>query len=155
METIIFMSLAIGAIIGLLAQSKPNGSKVFKRGVLQSDKIVIPQSMHELSLQDNFVIDVTLMNYEKRDMLNVTLKYCSKNRNLLLDIWKTILYGGVTSVMNMIGMEIITLIRMRRKLEDKWMAMLNKECIFIDSLRSVKDLYNSIICPRTTYLQPC
>lgn len=146
MKRIILLSIAILSVAGLAAQPKADGGNVPQGGRQPMEAISAPQSMNGLPLQDKFVVDVNPMSSEKRRMLNtIASNYRSKNRSVLLDIGKTMLYGGVTSVVNVIGTEIINLTQIRKKQKDKWLAMRNKECMFIDSLQSVKgqrDFYN-------------
>lgn len=146
MKRTTLLFIAILSVAGLSAQPGAEGGNALKDNMVPAESISAPLSMDGLPLQDKFVVDVNPMSSEKRRMLNtIASNYRSKNRSVLLDIGKTMLYGGVTSVVNVIGTEIINLTKIRKKQKDKWLAMRNKECMFIDSLQSVKgqrDFYN-------------
>ena len=146
MKRTTLLFIAILSVAGLSAQPGAEGGNAPKDNMVPAESISAPLSMDGLPLQDKFVVDVNPMSSEKRRMLNtIASNYRSKNRSVLLDIGKTMLYGGVTAVVNVIGTEIINLTKIRKKQKDKWLAMRNKECMFIDSLQSVKgqrDFYN-------------
>lgn len=124
---------------GVWAQPGAEGGSRPGEGRPAGAGISVPQSMNGLPLRDEFVVDVNPMTSERRNMLNaVASKYRSKNRGVLLDLGQAMLYGGVTSVVNVISTEIINLTKIRKKQRAKWEAMRNRECMFIDSLQSVK-----------------
>lgn len=124
---------------GVWAQPGAEGGSRPGEGRPAGAGISVPQSMNGLPLRDEFVVDVNPMTNERRNMLNaVASKYRSKNRGVLLDLGQAMLYGGVTSVVNVISTEIINLTKIRKNQRAKWEAMRNRECMFIDSLQSVK-----------------
>lgn len=98
--------------------------------------------MSNLNLQmaeSSFLVKVNTMSSETKDKLNhVASNYRSRNRSVWTDIGKPMLAGSVASVMNVIGTEIINLIELRSKQHKAWLEMRQKECLFIDSLQSVK-----------------
>ena len=98
--------------------------------------------MSNLNLQmaeSSFLVKVNTMSSDTKDKLNhVASNYRSRNRSVWTDMGKSMLAGGVASVMNVIGTEIINLIELRSKQHKAWLEMRQKECLFIDSLQSVK-----------------
>lgn len=89
--------------------------------------------------ETSFVLDINTMDEEKRERLNrVATNYRSRNRSVLTDMGKAMLAGGVASIVNVIGTEIINLTQVRSKQHKAWMEMRQKECTFVDSLQSVK-----------------
>lgn len=98
--------------------------------------------MSNLNLQmaeSSFLVKVNTMSSETKEKLNhVASNYRSRNRSVWTDMGKSMLAGSVASVMNVIGTEIINLIELRSKQHKAWLEMRQKECLFIDSLQSVK-----------------
>ena len=88
---------------------------------------------------DNFEVNVNQMDDNTRKKLNqVATIYRSRSRGAFTDISKSMLYGGVSSVFTVISNEIISLTKIRSQQKRKWMEMRQNECLFIDSLQSVK-----------------
>ena len=91
------------------------------------------------SLETSFVLDVNYMNVEKKEKLNkVALNCRSRDRGIIEDFGTAMLGGGITAIVNVVGTEIINLTKIRSKQRKAWEEMRQKECIFIDSLQSVK-----------------
>lgn len=100
------------------------------------------------AMETSFVLNINTMDERKREKLNqVAANYRSRNRSVLTDFGKAMLAGGVASVVNVIGTEIINLTHVRSKQHKAWMEMRQKECTFVDSLQSVKgqsDFYGKL-----------
>ena len=89
--------------------------------------------------ETSFILNVNPMNGEKKEKLNrVASNYRSRNRSILTDLGNSMLAGGVAAVINVIGTEIINLTKIRSKQKKAWQEMRQKECMFVDSLQSVK-----------------
>lgn len=90
-------------------------------------------------METSFMLNINHMNGDTRDKLNrVASNYRSRNRSVMGDLGMSMLSGGVAAVVNVIGTEIINLTQIRSKQKKAWEAMRQKECMFIDSLQSVK-----------------
>ena len=62
------------------------------------------------SMETSFVLNIHTMDENKREKLNqVAAHYRSRNRSVMSDFGKAMLAGGVASVVNVIGTEIINL----------------------------------------------
>lgn len=110
-----------------------------QRGEMSRPDGGLPQEMGKRTLENSFVLNINPMDAKKKEMLNrVAANYRSHNRSVLTDLGKAMLAGGVASVVNVIGTEIISLTQVRSKQHKAWMAMRQKECTFVDSLQSVK-----------------
>ena len=97
------------------------------------------QGLNMSKAETSFVLNINTMDETKREKLNrVAANYRSHNRSVLTDMGKAMLAGGVASVVNVIGTEIINLTQVRSKQHKAWMEMRLKECTFVDSLQSVK-----------------
>jgi len=91
------------------------------------------------SMETSFTLKVNPMDGEKKKKLNrIAANYRSRNRSILSEIGNSMLAGGVAAVVNVIGTEIINLTKVRSKQYKTWLEMRQKECIFVDSLQSVK-----------------
>lgn len=110
-----------------LAQNKP------------MDKPNNPGGAMQAMQEDNFYVDVNHMDDKTRSKLNrVAADYRTRGRNAFADIGKSMLTGGVTSVFTVIGNEILSLTKVRSQQKKKWEEMRQRECLFVDSLQSVK-----------------
>lgn len=90
-------------------------------------------------METSFMLNINPMNGDTRDKLNrVASNYRSRNRSVMGDLGMSMLSGGVAAVVNVIGTEIINLTQIRSKQKKAWEAMRQKECMFVDSLQSVK-----------------
>ena len=90
-------------------------------------------------METSFMLNINHMNGDTRDKLNrVASNYRSRNRSVMGDLGMSMLSGGVAAVVNVIGTEIINLTQIRSKQKKAWEAMRQKECMFVDSLQSVK-----------------
>lgn len=110
---------------------------------LQSD-MMKPDAeiMHGLdlnSMETSFILNVNPMSAEKREMLNrVASDYRSRNRSLLASMGFSMLAGGTSAIINVVATEIVNLTKLRSKQKKAWEQMRQSECLFIDSLQSVK-----------------
>ena len=129
--------LTILAAIFTVALVKAQSS--FPQPVMNSPKdggILRGLNMNEM--ETSFVLSVNKLDEKKKAKLNqVASNYRSKNRSITTDIGKSMLAGGVASIVNVIATEIINLTQIRSKQRKAWQEMRNKECSFIDSLQSV------------------
>lgn len=129
--------LTILAAIFTVALVKAQSS--FPQPVMNSPKdggILRGLNMNEM--ETSFVLSVNKLDEKKKAKLNqVASNYRSKNRSVTTDIGKSMLAGGVASIVNVIATEIINLTQIRSKQRKAWQEMRNKECSFIDSLQSV------------------
>ena len=90
-------------------------------------------------METSFMLSVNPMDGEKKDKLNrVASNYRSRNRSILTNMGNSMLAGGVAAEINVVGTEIINLINIRSRQKKAWQEMRQKECIFVDSLQSVK-----------------
>lgn len=90
------------------------------------------------NMEAAFILDVNFMSEDKKEKLNkVASNYRSHNRSILTNLGTSMLAGGVTAVVNVIGTEIINLTKIRSKQKRAWEEMRMKECTFVDSLQSV------------------
>jgi len=91
------------------------------------------------SMETSFVLNINPMNEERKDKLNrVASNYRSHNRSILTDMGNSMITGGVAAIINIIGTEIINLTQIRSRQKKAWEQMRQKECMFVDSLQSVK-----------------
>ena len=91
------------------------------------------------SMETSFVLNVNSMDGEKKEKLNrVASNYRSRNRGIMSNLGNSMLAGGVAAVINVIGTEIINLTKVRSRQKKAWEEMRQKECMFVDSLQSVK-----------------
>lgn len=85
------------------------------------------------------MVDINPMQEDTKEKLNrAAANYRSNNRNALATIGTSMLSGGVTAVVDVIGNEIINLIQIRSKQKKAWQEMRQREFRFADSLQSVK-----------------
>lgn len=85
------------------------------------------------------MVDINPMQEDTKEKLNkAAANYRSNNRNVFADIGTSMLSGGVTAVVDVIGTEIINLIQIRSKQKKAWQEMRQREFKFVDSLQSVK-----------------
>lgn len=103
------------------------------------------------NVETSFVLSVNTMDGDRKEKLNkVAANYRSRNRGILSDIGNSMLAGGVTAVVNVIGTEIVNLTQIRSKQHKAWLEMRQKECSFIDSLQSVKG-QSDFYCRQSNY----
>lgn len=109
------------------------------RGGLAKSNAGLMDGLDMGQMETSFVLNINTMNEQKKEKLNrVAANYRSHNRSVLSNMGKAMLAGGVASVVNVIGTEIINLTQVRSKQHKAWMEMRQKECTFVDSLQSVK-----------------
>lgn len=101
-------------------------------------------------IKDLMLVNVNLMPEATRDKLNKTAELYRSNANTRGNFWENLglsmLEGGLSGVVNVVGTEIINLIQVKSKQRKAWEEMRQKECSFVDSLQSVKgqtDFYAS------------
>lgn len=89
-------------------------------------------------METSFILNVNSMSDEKKEKLNkVASNYRQRSRSILTNLGSSMLLGGVTAVVNVIGTEIANLTKIRSKQKRAWEEMRKKECTFVDSLQSV------------------
>ena len=105
------------------------------------------QGLDMSRMETSFMLNVNPMNGEKKEKLNrVASNYRSRNRGFMKNIGNSMLSGGIAAVINVIGTEILNLTKIRSRQKKAWEEMRQKECLFVDSLQSVKgqsDFYSS------------
>ena len=132
----IFLPLAWALSLGICTlnaqpSTPPNGMGDEDGGIMNNLNLQMAES--------SFLLNVNTMNSETKEKLNhVASNYRSRNRSVWTNIGKSMLAGGIASVMNVVGTEIINLIELRSKQHKAWLEMRQKECLFMDSLQSVK-----------------
>ena len=135
-KTTRFLLLASLCMIGIqssYAQPSPQ-----KPGMAKHDKGIMA-GLDMKNMETSFVLNVNPMDEVKKEKLNkVASNYRSHSRSILTDLGTSMLSGGVTAVVNVIGTEIINLTKIRSKQKRAWEEMRMKECTFVDSLQSVK-----------------
>ncbi len=135
-KTTRFLLLASLCMIGIqssYAQPSPQ-----KPGMAKHDKGIM-DGLDMKNMETSFVLNVNPMDEAKKEKLNkVASNYRSHSRSILTDLGTSMLSGGVTAVVNVIGTEIINLTKIRSKQKRAWEEMRKKECTFVDSLQSVK-----------------
>ncbi len=108
---------------------------------------IVPVEMNPLSDNELFVVEVNDMSPESRNKLNAMAgAFRNNDRGIWSDMANSMLSGGVSAVVNVVGEEILKLAQIRSVQKKKWQAMRNRECVFVDSLESVKgqrDFYGS------------
>lgn len=91
------------------------------------------------SMETSFVLNVNSMDGERKEKLNrVASNYRSRNRSILKDFGNSMLAGGTAAIINVVATEIINLTQIRSKQKKVWEEMRQRECMFVDSLQSVK-----------------
>lgn len=99
------------------------------------------------AVESAFELDVNPMSTESRDKINrAATQYRSATRSVLTDMGRGMLVGGVAAVVDVVSTEIINLLEVRSKQKKEWLSMRQRECVFVDSLQSVKgqtDFYGS------------
>lgn len=111
----------------------------------QTGGISLPAELNGMMLKDEFIVDVNPMTAEKQLYLDrMASRYRENSRSVLTTLGKSMMIGGVTSAITVLTKELVNLTKVRKNQKQKWMAMRNKECVFIDSLYSVngqRDFY--------------
>lgn len=130
---ILTLLVAIASLTALQAQpgtSRPAGRPM--DGI--TDGLSLGQT------ETSFMVNVNEMTPDKRLKLDqMANKYRGgATRGILSDLGNAALAGGVGAVVNVIGTEIVNLLQIRSKQKKAWQAMRQKECLFTDSLQSVK-----------------
>lgn len=98
------------------------------------------QGLNPSALQSSLMLQVNPMTPERRDLVNrYAAGYRSHGgRSVLGNLGASMLSGGVAAVVNVLGTEIINLTQIRSRQKKEWMQMRQRECTFVDSLRSVR-----------------
>lgn len=134
-------AIIIGVNVSYAQSAQPRSDMVKSDGGLM-------KGLDMGSMETSFVLNINTMDESKREKLNqIAANYRSRNRSVLSDLGKAMFAGGVASVVNVIGTEIINLTQVRSKQHKAWMEMRQKECTFVDSLQSVKgqsDFYGKL-----------
>ena len=104
-----------------------------------SDGAVFTADMPFAIEQDAFEVTINMMDAESRNKLNeVAEMYRQDSRSVLGDIGRAMLTGSATALVTVISEEIFNLAKLRSKQKKEWEAMRNSECLFVDSMASVK-----------------
>ncbi len=100
----------------------------------------MPLSSLPISVEhDEFIVNINEMSKERRDKFNVVAaSYRNNSRSVLSDLGRSMLTGGTTAFISIVGEELLNLTKVRSLQKKKWESMRNRECRFIDSLESVK-----------------
>ncbi len=110
---------------------------VLELGAQQAD----PTTIEELSAIESgnvFIINVNNMTEDCQEQLNaMASSYRNNDRSIMGDIGKSMLTGGVTAVVSVVGEELFKLTQVRSSQKKKWKEMRQRECVFVDSLESV------------------
>lgn len=135
MKTKLFLITCVLMLTANLATAQSSHSQPGK-GNLNED---IMSGLDMNSMETSFVLNINPMNEERKDKLNrVASNYRSHNRSILTDMGNSMITGGVAAIINIIGTEIINLTQIRSRQKKAWEQMRQKECMFVDSLQSVK-----------------
>ena len=135
MKTKLFLITCVLMLIANLSTAQSFHSQQGK-GIPSED---IMSGLDMNSLETSFVLNINPMNEERKDKLNrVASNYRSHNRSILTDMGNSMITGGVAAIINIIGTEIINLTQIRSRQKKAWEQMRQKECMFVDSLQSVK-----------------
>ncbi len=96
--------------------------------------------------QDELTISINPMSMSRKNKVNqVAAAFRNNNRSVLTDLGRSVLSGGATALVTVVAEELINLTKVRSEQKKKWEAMRNRECLFVDSLESVRgqrDFYN-------------
>lgn len=135
MKTKLFLIACVLMLIANLSTAQSSHSQPGKGN--PNEDIMSGLDMN--SLETSFVLNINPMNEERKDKLNrVASNYRSHNRSILTDMGNSMITGGVAAIINIIGTEIINLTQIRSRQKKAWEQMRQKECMFVDSLQSVK-----------------
>ncbi len=89
--------------------------------------------------RDSLVLRINEMDEKSRAHINEMAEVVRNgDRSVLGDIGKSMLSGGMTSLVTVVLDEIINFTKIRSVQKRKWQDMRNKECIFVDSLESLR-----------------
>lgn len=119
-------------------------------GMRQESSMVqgeIKEGLEEFS--SFFMVEVNTMDAAKKAKINeFATAYRSKRRSVKVgDVASSMFTGGVTAVINVLGNELLELAKIRARQKKSWQEMRQKECVFIDSLQSIKgqrDFYSNL-----------
>lgn len=133
----LFITMLISiASISAFSQPKQGGDA---HPMPQTGEISLPASLDGMMQENKFIVDINPMTTEKRRHLDrMASRYRENSRSVLTTLGKSMMIGGVTSAINVLTTELVNLTKVRKNQKQKWMEMRNKECVFIDSLCSVK-----------------
>lgn len=135
MKTKLFLITCVLMLTANLAKAQSSHSQPGKGN--PNEDIMSGLDMN--SMETSFVLNINPMNEERKDKLNrVASNYRSHNRSILTDMGNSMITGGVAAIINIIGTEIINLTQIRSRQKKAWEQMRQKECMFVDSLQSVK-----------------
>lgn len=110
----------------------------FSFGLKAQERLAPDLNMKDM--QTSFMVSVNAMPKDKREKLDrIANKFrAGTQRGVLSGFGNAALAGGVGAVVNVIGNEIVNLLQVRSKQKKAWQAMRQRECLFTDSLQSVK-----------------
>ena len=109
----------------------------------------VTEGLEKEGFSSYFVVEVNTMDETKKRMVNeMAANYRAQRRSLnAKSIASSMLTGGVTAVINVLGNELLELTKIRSRQKRSWEEMRQKECMFVDSLQSIKgqrDFYSSL-----------
>ncbi len=109
----------------------------------------VTEGLEKEGFSSYFVVEVNTMDETKKKMVNeMAANYRAQRRSLnAKSIASSMLTGGVTAVINVLGNELLELTKIRSRQKRSWEEMRQKECMFVDSLQSIKgqrDFYSSL-----------
>ena len=124
---------ALLMIVATAASAQPvaTGGDIFKGIPLRSD-----------SIASSFVVNVNTMDQAKQKKLNTVASQYQATRGAVLTSIGT---GLAMSFAEIVGKEAINLVKIRSRQKKEWLQMRQSECLFVDSLQSVRgqcDFYN-------------
>lgn len=117
-----------------------------EKGVTHGD---IVQGLKEDGFSSFFMVEVNTMDKAKKERINsIAAEYRSRKRSLKVgEVASSMLSGGVTAIINVLGNELLELTKIRARQKRTWEEMRLKECVFVDSLQSIKgqrDFYGDL-----------
>lgn len=90
-------------------------------------------------MENRFTVTANSMNSEKQQFIAQRSDDYRMRRGISVkDVGMSMLTGGATSVFNILSSELYGLMKIRSIQRSRWEAMRNKECVFMDSVASVK-----------------
>ena len=134
-----FLALLLLESVACLSNAQPTASP------LGDD---IDQGIDRKRTYSLLSVKVNSLSETSRQKLNtVAANYSRSNsRGAFGNIARAALTGGITGIVNVLGSEIANITKIRSRQKKAWQEMRQKECLFVDSLESVRgqsDFYRS------------
>lgn len=129
-------TLLVVSVTGALAQPEPKGS-IGQKGM---EVLGFAGGFDGMEMQNSFVVSVNTMSDSKRNMLNqMADRYrLGTTRGFVSDLSTAAFAGTMGAMVNVIGTSVMNVLQVRSKQKKAWQEMRQKECVFVDSLLSVK-----------------